>query len=61
MADTGGGRAKWDLGAPVAFVPEEERGGAHRVIEAFRRRLWVFALTTAQRWVSSSRWQSDWA
>lgn len=47
MADTGGGRAKWDLGAPVSLTVDEEQGGAHRVVEAFRRRLWVFALTTA--------------
>ena len=47
MDDTGGSR-KWDLGAPINFGPEEEGTvGVQRVIEAFRRRLWVFALVTA--------------
>ena len=46
MADTGG-RAKWDLGAQLAFGQDEEAGGVQRIVEAFRRRLWVFALTTA--------------
>lgn len=40
-------RSKWDLGAPLPQVPDEEIGGLKRVIEAFRRRMWVFALTTA--------------
>ena len=46
MADTGG-RAKWDLGAQLNTGGDEEAGGIQRIIEAFRRRLWVFALTTA--------------
>jgi succinoglycan biosynthesis transport protein ExoP len=47
MADTGGARPKWDLGAPVSLGQDEGTGGAQRIVEAFRRRLWVFALTTA--------------
>ncbi len=46
MADTGGARPKWDLGAPVTVGADDEAGGAQRIVEAFRRRLWVFALCT---------------
>ncbi len=46
MADLALG-TKWDLGAPLPQPSEEENGGLNKVVEAFRRRLWVFALTTA--------------
>lgn len=40
-------RQKWDLTAPLPQAPEQETLGLNKVVESFRRRLWVFALTTA--------------
>lgn len=40
-------RAKWDLTAPLPPAPETEQSGLAKIVESFRRRMWVFALSTA--------------
>ncbi|MBI1252321.1 MAG: polysaccharide biosynthesis tyrosine autokinase [Alphaproteobacteria bacterium] len=47
MADDGAAKKRFDLTQPLALTADDETGGLNRIIEAFRRRFWVFALVAA--------------
>ncbi|MDX2237307.1 MAG: polysaccharide biosynthesis tyrosine autokinase [Hyphomonadaceae bacterium] len=51
MADDGAPRRKLDLTAPLTLTADDETGGLTKIIDAFRRRLWVFAMVVAATFI----------